>query len=267
MKVVFQIALGIIAAIGGFLDIGDLVFNTQAGALFGYDLLWAVPVGVLGIGVYAEMSGRVAAVSGRPVFDTIRTRLGLPAGIVALVASLFVNLLTLAAEVGGMAIILQLAFDAPFELFALLSAIGLSIVIWFLPFEGLERIFGYLGLCLFVFVAVALHENPDWGKIAGGFVPEASHSTALYWYFAVGVMSAALMPYEVYFYSSGAVEEEWSPKDIGLNRANAIIGYGLGGTLSIALMIVGGALFLPHGISPEHLGTIALGAQDPLGQI
>ena len=75
-----------------------------------------------------------------------------------------------------------------------------------------------------------------------------------------------MTPYEVYFYSSGGVEDRWSPKDIGLNRANAIIGYGLGGFLSLALMIVGGALFLGHGISPEHLGTIALGAEDPLGQ-
>src|SRR5206468_551755 len=58
-----------------------------------------------------------------------------------------------------------------------------------------------------------------------------------------------------------------SPKDLGRNRANAIVGYGLGGLLSFALMITGGALFLDHGISPEHLGTIALGAENPLGQI
>ena len=70
-----------------------------------------------------------------------------------------------------------------------------------------------------------------------------------------------MTPYEVYFYSSGGIEDGWSPKDIGLNRANAIVGYSLGGLLSLALMIVGGAVFLRHGISPEHLGTIALGAR------
>ena len=42
MKKVFQIALGILAAIGGFVDIGDLVFNVEAGAQFGYELLWVV---------------------------------------------------------------------------------------------------------------------------------------------------------------------------------------------------------------------------------
>ena len=76
-----------------------------------------------------------------------------------------------------------------------------------------------------------------------------------------------MTPYEVYFYSSGGVEEEWGPKDIGMNRANAIVGYGLGGTVSIALMIVGATVFLGHGISPEHLGTIPLGAAGPPGKI
>jgi manganese transport protein len=71
-----------------------------------------------------------------------------------------------------------------------------------------------------------------------------------------------MTPYEVYFYSSGAVEERWGPKDLGLNRANAMIGYGLGGFLSFALMIVGGALFLGKGIEPEFLGSIVLGAED-----
>ncbi len=64
----FSLALGILAAIGGFVDIGDLVFNSAAGATFGYQLLWAIPVGVVGIIVYSEMCGRVAAVSGKAVF-------------------------------------------------------------------------------------------------------------------------------------------------------------------------------------------------------
>ena len=60
---VLGLALGILAAIGGFVDIGDLVFNVAAGATFGYQLLWVIPIGVVGIIVYSEMCGRVAAVS------------------------------------------------------------------------------------------------------------------------------------------------------------------------------------------------------------
>ena len=55
---------------------GDLVANAQTGARFGMNLAWVVLVGVVGIVVYAEMAGRVAAISGRPVFDLVRERLG-----------------------------------------------------------------------------------------------------------------------------------------------------------------------------------------------
>ena len=91
---IFQVALGILAAIGGFVDIGDLVFNVAAGATFGYQLLWVVVVGVVGIIVYSEMCGRVAAVSGKAVFDAVRERLGFRTGLVSLVWAQLVNLLT-----------------------------------------------------------------------------------------------------------------------------------------------------------------------------
>jgi manganese transport protein len=265
VKTIFKIALGIIAAIGGFLDIGDLVFNTQAGALYRYDLLWAVLLGTLGIAVYAEMSGRVAAVSNRPVFDAIRMRLGFGFGLVALIASTFVNVLTVAAELGGLAIILQLLFDAPFSLFVVLALFALVAIVALLPFGGIERLFGYGGLLMLVFVATAIHQGPDWGEVAQGFVPSLSDSK-LYLYFVVGVFAAALMPYEVHFYSSGAIEEGWTEESLKENRLNAVIGYGLGGVLATALVVVSGFLFHPLGVEPNDLGTVALPAQGAFGE-
>jgi Mn2+/Fe2+ NRAMP family transporter len=268
MKVIFRVALGILAAIGGFVDIGDLVFNVAAGAEFGFALLWVVVVGVVGIITYSEMCGRVAAVSKRAVFDAVRERLGFGVGLVALVAAQLVTFLTLAAEVGGIAIVLQLLSDLPFLALLPLAFLALVVAIWFLEFEWIERVFGYAGLCLIVFVVAAIKLEPDWGSVAHGFVPQIDTADPLvYLYFVVGLLGAAMTPYEVYFYSSGAIEEGWTPKDLGLNRLNTLIGYGLGGILSFALMITAGALFLPSGIQPELIGTVALGAEVPLGQI
>jgi manganese transport protein len=268
VKKIFQVALGILAAIGGFVDIGDLVFNVEAGAKFGYKLLWVVVIGVVGIIVYSEMCGRVAAASKLPVFDAIRERVGFGVGLGALISSEVVNLMTLAAEVGGVAIALQLLSGLPYRALILVGVLGLLIVIWVAPFEWLERIFGYGGLALLVFAVAAIKLHPAWGSVAHGFVPQVSSTDQLIFaYFAIGLLGAAMTPYEVYFYSSGAVEEGWGPKDLGLNRLNSMIGYGLGGFLSFALMITAGALFLPMGIEPQFLGTVALGANVPLGTI
>jgi Mn2+/Fe2+ NRAMP family transporter len=263
-----NLALGILAAIGGFVDIGDLVFNTAAGATFGYQLMWVIPVGVVGIIVYSEMSGRVAAVSGKAVFDAVRERTGFTAGLSALLASEVVNLLTLAAEIGGVAIALQLLSGLPYRVLLVVAVVGFAVVLWTVHLDWIERIFGYGGLCMLVFVVAAVKLRPDWTQVGKGFIPHISQNNPwLYLYFAIGLLGAAMTPYEVYFYSSGGVEDRWSIKDLGLNRANAIVGYALGGFLSLALMIVGAAVFLKHGINPEHLGTIALGAEQPLGKI
>ncbi|HXL44024.1 MAG TPA: Nramp family divalent metal transporter [Gaiellaceae bacterium] len=265
---IFKIALGILAAIGGFVDIGDLVFNVAAGAMFGYQLLWVVVVGVVGIIVYSEMCGRVAAISNKAVFDAVRERDGFRAGLVTLVAAQVVNLMTLAAEVGGVAICLRLLSGLPYRWLILAAIVGLGIVVWVMSFEWIERIFGYGGLCLLVFAVAAVKLHPDWGAVAHGYVPHLNtENTPLYLFFAVGLLGAAMTPYEVYFYSSGGVEEGWKAKDLGLNRANAIIGYSLGGFFSFALMITGGALFLEQGIQPDFLGSIALGAEVPIGEV
>ena len=269
LKNFLAIALGILSAIGGFVDIGDLVFNTQAGATFGFQLLWVVVIGVVGIIVYSEMCGRVAAISKRPVFDLVRERTGFGAGLATLVASEVVNLLTCAAEVGGVAITLQLLSGLPYRLLILLGVVALVVLSWTLPFEWIERLFGYLGLCLLVFAVAAIKLHPDWGKVAHGFVP-GSHSggsTLVYLYFVVGLLGAALTPYEVYFYSSGAVEDGWGLKELGLNKVTSIIGYALGGFLSFALMIVAAVLFLPRGIDPQFLGTPPLASADAVGEL
>ena len=269
LRSVLAVALGIMSAIGGFVDIGDLVFNTQAGATFGFQLLWVVVVGVVGIIVYSEMCGRVSAVSNRPVFDLVRERAGFGAGLTTLIASQIVNLMTCAAEVGGVAICFQLLSGLPYRLLIPFAVLMLVTAVWVLPFAWLERVFGYLGLGLLVFAVLAIKLQPDWGRVAHGFVPgnHVGGSLSVYLYFVVGLLGAALTPYEVYFYSSGAVEDRWGVKDLKLNNVTATIGYGLGGGLSCALMIVAAMLFLPSGISPEFLGTPALAAEHELGQV
>ena len=266
MKAVFSIALGVIAAIGGFIDIGDLVFNAQAGGSVGTPVLWAVPVGVVGIIVFAEMSGRIVAVSKKPNFVLVKERYGRRLSTFTLVASLVLTVLTLGAELGGLGFVLNYFFDVSVNFFVLVALIGIAAAIYFLPFGGLERVFGYLGLALLVYIAASLKLDPDWGEIGRGFVPE-SHSAAVYWYFIVGLISAALMPYEIYFYSSGAVEEGWDESDMKVNRANSIVGFALGGLISVAILVASAQVLKPAGISPTSVGTVALVAEQPYAQV
>lgn len=104
VKKLFGVALGILTDIGGFVDIGDLVANGVIGSRFGMSLAWVVLVGTVGICLYAEMFGRVVALTNRPVFDLVRERLGERTALVNLLASGLITLLTLGAEIGGVAL-------------------------------------------------------------------------------------------------------------------------------------------------------------------
>ena len=136
MTRMFAVALGILTAIGGFLDIGDLVTNAVVGSRFGLALAWVVVVGVIGICLYAQMAGRVAAVSGRATFEIIRERLGPRMAAANLGASFFINLMTVTAEIGGVALALQLATDVGPLLWVPVAAFAIWIVIWRVRFPS-----------------------------------------------------------------------------------------------------------------------------------
>ncbi|MET4224565.1 NRAMP family divalent metal transporter [Oerskovia enterophila] len=261
MKRLFAVALGILTAIGGFLDAGDLVTNAVVGSRFGLSLAWVVAVGVVGICVFANMSGRVAAVSGRATFEIIRERLGPRVGAANLLASFAVTLLTLTAEVGGIALALQLASSVEPRLWMPVAALAVWLVLWRVKFKIMENVTGLLGLTLVAFAVAVFLLGPDWGELAASLAPTSapgSESVAVYWYFAIALFGAAMTPYEVFFFSSGGVEERWTVKDLATTRLNVLIGFPFGGILSIAIAACAAIVLLPLGIQVDSMSQIVL---------
>jgi Mn2+/Fe2+ NRAMP family transporter len=212
-----ELTLGIMTAVGGFVDISELVFAAKAGSTFGYALIWVFAISTIGIIVFSEMSGRVAATAKQPVFSLMRHRLGLKLGLVTLAASIVANLITCAAELGGVALILNYLTGAPYRLMAVAAALIFTVSIWVLPFKWIERTYGLLGLFMIVFVAALVAIHPPWHQIAGGFVPHvpsglSSKELLKFSYFVVAIISAVMFPYEVYFYSSGASRRSGAPR-------------------------------------------------------
>nr|WP_274636276.1 divalent metal cation transporter [Microbacterium bovistercoris] len=269
MKKLFAVALGILTAIGGFVDIGDLVTNTVVGARYGMGLAWVVVAGIIGICIYADMAGRVAAVSGRATFEIIRERLGPRTGLANLSASFLINLLTLTAEVGGIALAMQLASGVAPGAWIPVAMFALWIVVWRAKFSIMENVAGLMGLCLVVFSVAIFLLGPDWGQLADQAArPWTSGAGGLsYWYYAVALFGAAMTPYEVFFFSSGAVEEGWTKKDLGTERINVFIGFPLGGMVSLSIAACAAIVLLPHSIDVTSLSQVVLPVAQAGGQL
>jgi manganese transport protein len=207
------------------------------------------------------MSGRVAAVSGRATFEIIRERLGPRAAGANLTASFLINLLTLTAEVGGIALALQLASSVEPRLWIPVAALAVWLVLWRVKFSIMENVTGLLGLTLIVFAVALFQLGPDWRELteqATHLAPSGTETWPTYWYYAIALFGAAMTPYEVFFFSSGAVEERWTVKDIGQSRLNVLAGFPLGGVLSIAIAACAAVVFLPRGIEVSSLSQIVL---------
>jgi manganese transport protein len=267
-----EIFLGILTAMGGFVEIGELTFTLNAGTHFDYQLLWVVAIATVGIMLYCEMAGRIAAVRHRPVFSLIRERTGYTVGLATLIAANIVCLLTCTAEIGGVALLWQLLSDWPQRMLLPLVLIFILITVWLLPFEWIERVFGLGGLLLIVFVVALVSFHPRWSDMAAGFVPRwpdvsGKRDLLLYFYYAVALASSVMLPYETYFYASGGIEDRWKPADIRLNRIIVIVGFALGSMLAVSLVGLGAEFFAQLQIEPQRPGTAALAAAVPYGTV
>jgi len=261
VKRYLQVTLGILTAIGGFVDIGDLVASSVTGARYRMGLAWAVVVGVIGIILYAEMAGRVAALTKRATFDLVRERLGPRMAMANLGASVFVTFLTLVAEIAGIGLALELATSINYLLWLPVAGALVWIAFWRMKFENLERVFGLLGLALVVFAVAVWRAHPDWSNLVHGAThPVVPHGEghATYFYYAIALFGSAMTPYEVFFFSSGGVEEKWDRSDLNINRANVYIGFPLGAILSLAIMAAAALVLAPRHIGVSHLSQAGL---------
>jgi len=259
MKNIWQVALGIVSSIGGFLDAGAIATAALAGAAFGMQMLWVVLLGTICVMFLTEMSGRLACVSHHTLADAIRERCGFRYFSFLLVGEAIVDVLVLGAEMGGVAIALHLVTGIDYRWFMPLVAFALWLIIWAGTFDMLENGVSLLGLVTLAFVLAAWWLHPSWSEVGKGLVPSGpSHDAARYWFIAVSIIGALFEPFMLNFYSAGAVEEKWSLKDIPMNRATAVLGMGFGSIIAMAIIVVSARVLGTQGIQVDSYEQAAL---------
>jgi Mn2+/Fe2+ NRAMP family transporter len=259
MKKLLGVALGIVTSIGGFLDAGSIATSAQAGSTFGFSLLWAVLLGTICVIFLVEMSGRFSIVTGHTVIDAVRKRFGFPGFIVPFVATLVVNLLVLASELGGACVALQLLTGIRFQVFAIPVAAAVWLLLWLGTFDVVEDGTALLGLVTVCFVAAIFFLGADWKEIGGGLVPRLpAQERPHYLFLAVSIIGATIAPYLFLFYSSGAIEDKWDKSYLLPNRFIAVLGMSFGSAIAMAVIVVAALTLEPHGIRVEQYEQAAL---------
>ena len=123
---------------------------------------------------------------------------------------------------------------------------------------------------MLVFVVAVWKLGPDWSSMlesATTLAPVSGENWGAYLFFVVVLIGAQMTPYEMFFFSSGAVESRWRPKDLVEMRVNVIIGFPLGGLLAVAIQAVAFLVFFERGIQVGHISQTALPVAVALGKL
>jgi Mn2+/Fe2+ NRAMP family transporter len=268
MKKWLSIALGIITAIGGFLDAGTIATAGEAGAKFGLGLIWAILLATVAIILLVEMVGRFTAVSQKTYADAIRENFGFKFFLLPLASELLAESMLLTAELGGIAIALSLLTGISWHIMFLVAVLLVFVMTWRAPFDWIENGPALLGLTTLGFlVGIAALGGPPRSLLPTLWHPQIQQGElGNYLYLCAATLGATISPYLLFFYSSVAREEGWSTRSLRLNRVTAFVGMGFGSLGSIAIVVLAAMVLQPLHINGNSLGEIGLPMAQALGQ-
>ena len=150
------------------------------------------------------------------------------------------------------------------------AAFAVWLVLWRVKFSSMENVFGLAGLALVVFAVAVWQLGPDWGELlhdaAHPAVP-AGEGLPTYWYYAIALFGAAMTPYEVFFFSSGGVEEKWSRKDLTHGAGERVPRVPARRPAVASIMACAALVLLPRGIEVSTLGQVGLPVAVAFGKV
>jgi Mn2+/Fe2+ NRAMP family transporter len=178
-----------------------------------------------------------------------------------------IDILLLAAELGGATIALRLLIGVEFVWLVLPVGLLAWLVLWICGFNMIEDGIGLLGLITLSFVVAAWKLGPGVGDVARGFIPSlADHDRTRFAFLAVSIMGATVSPYLLNFYSSGTIEEKLPKKHLWVNTTTGYVGTAFGSIVSMGVLVTSAMVLGPRHIHVDSYEQAALMFVPPFGR-
>ena len=234
-----------------YMDPGNFATNIQAGAQYGYNLLWVVLMANLVAMLFQALSAKLGIVTGRNLAEMCREQFSKPVAYAMWVASEIAAMATDLAEFLGGAIGLSLLFGLPLLWGMVIVAIVISGILAFerQGFRPIELIVGALVATIALCYLVELVLAPvDWKAAARHVVtPKIDDSRALL--LAVGIIGATVMPHAVFLHSS-LTQSRTPPRDAGerrklvrISNIEVVIALSVAGATNMAMVMMASSAF------------------------
>jgi Mn2+/Fe2+ NRAMP family transporter len=229
-KVVRYRLLALFAVIGpGFItanvdnDPGGILTYSQAGAKYGYTLLWTLIPTTVALIVVQEMAARMGAITGKGLSDLIREEFGLRMTFFTMIVLGFADFGNIAAEFAGLASGMGI-FGVSKYIAVPLGALLVWSVIVRGSYKPVERVLLLLSLIYFTYPISAFLARPDWKLAIENTIIPQFNSDPGYLVMIVGLIGTTITPWMQFYLQASIVEKGVSKRDYPMSRLDVIFG-------------------------------------------
>ncbi|MCU1223584.1 MAG: natural resistance-associated macrophage protein [Edaphobacter sp.] len=247
-------------------DAGGILTYSQAGAQFGYTLLWTMIPITLALIVVQEMCARMGAVTGKGLSDLIREEFGLRITFVVMILLVIVNFGNVIAEFSGIAGSMQL-----FHVSKYISVPLCAFIVWILVVKGdyksVEKVFLIASVFYIAYIIAGVLSRPDWHLALVQTVKIPTRhvwSDKTYVYMVVGVIGTTITPWMQFYLQSSIVEKGITVRQYKHSRWDVIVGSIFTDIVAWFIVVACAATLYTHGIRNIADPSDAAGAMKPL---
>jgi NRAMP (natural resistance-associated macrophage protein)-like metal ion transporter len=247
-------------------DSGGILTYSQAGAQYGYTLLWTIIPITIALIVVQEMCARMGVVTGKGLSDLIREEFGLRLTFVLMVLLVLVNFTNVITEFIGIAGSLHL-----FHVTKFISVPLCATLVWYLVVKGTykstEKIFLVASLVYISYIFAGVLSQPSWHDALKATVslPERSAwKNSAYIYMAIGIVGTTIAPWMQFYLQSSIVEKGIRVKDYAASRLDVIVGSFFTDIVAWFIVVACAATLFVHGMGAIQVASDAAEAMRPL---
>lgn len=249
-----------------FIGPGTLTVCTLSGADFGYTLLWVLLFATIATIILQEMTARLGLITQSGLGEAVRSQIENPVAktlaiLLVFTAIIIGNAAYEAGNISGAVLGISGIFGSSFPWTLLIGSAAFGIL-FIGKVKIIERILiGLVILMSAVFLLTALLVKPDVSGIVNGlFVPSLTNSNQLA---ILGLIGTTIVPYNLFLHAS-SVSQKWkSPNDLPDLRKENGVAIGLGGLISMAIVITSAATIFGKGVT--GINEMALQLEPLLG--
>jgi manganese transport protein len=256
----------------GFIDPGNWASNIAAGSGYGYILLWMVTLSTVMLIFLQHNVAHLGIVSGLCLSEAATLYTPKPVSRSILTSAVLASISTSIAEVIGAAIALEMLFNIPMRIGAVIVVAVVSYLLYSNSYRKIEKyIIGFVSIIGVSFIYELFMANVDWGQAAAGWVkPQIPDGSIL---IIMSVLGAVVMPHNLFLHSEIIQSRQWNLKDDSVIKkqldyefVDTLFSMVVGWAINSAMIILAAATFFKSGIPVSELPQAKMLLEPLLGK-